>query len=184
MARYTVFVDGISKGFAATGLRVGWAVGPVDVISRMSAVLGHVGAWAPRAEQFATVGLLDNPEAIRRYETGYQHELQERLDLLHHGLQAMKQRGLPVDSIPPMGAIYLTARINPFGRRSPGGSELRTNDEVRRWLLEAAGIAVIAFQAFGSTEDEGWFRLSVGAASIPEIEAALPRLEAALRQLA
>ncbi len=44
MARYTVFVDGISKAFAATGLRVGWTVGPVDLVSRMSAVLGHVGA--------------------------------------------------------------------------------------------------------------------------------------------
>jgi aspartate aminotransferase len=184
MARYTVFVDGISKGFAATGLRVGWAVGPVDVISRMSAVLGHVGAWAPRAEQYATVGLLDDPAAIDRYEATFQRELRERLDLLHEGLQAMKREGLPVDSIPPMGAIYLTARIHPFGRRAPGGSELHTNDDVRRWLLEAAGIAVIAFQAFGSTEDEGWFRLSVGAVSIPEVEAALPRLAAALRQLA
>ncbi|HEY0513119.1 MAG TPA: aminotransferase class I/II-fold pyridoxal phosphate-dependent enzyme [Thermoanaerobaculia bacterium] len=176
MARYTLFVDGISKGFAATGLRVGWGVGPVDVISRMSAVLGHVGAWAPRAEQVATVGLLDDPAAIHQFETVFQRELQDRLDLLHHGLQAMKARGLPVDSIPPMGAIYLTARIHPFG------GELRTNEEVRRWLLEAAGIGVVPFQAFGSTEDAGWFRLSVGAVSRADIEAALPRLEAALRR--
>jgi aspartate aminotransferase len=182
MARYTVFVDGISKGFAATGLRVGWAVGPVDVISRMSAVLGHVGAWAPRAEQVATVGLLDDPEAIRQFETVFQRELQARLDRLHAGLQAMKQRGLPVDSIPPMGAIYLTARIHPFGRRTAAG-ELRTNDEIRRWLLEASGIGVVPFQAFGSTEDDGWFRLSVGAVSLADIDAALPRLETALRQL-
>src|SRR5262249_11302171 len=51
MRDYTVFVDGISKPFAATGLRVGWAAGPVDVIQAMSNLLGHVGAWAPRAEQ-------------------------------------------------------------------------------------------------------------------------------------
>jgi aspartate aminotransferase len=184
MARYTLFVDGISKGFAATGVRLGWGVGPVDVIARISAVLGHVGAWAPRAEQVATVGLLDDPEGIRRYEEAFQAGLWQRLDLLHRGLQGMKERGLPVDSIPPMGAIYLTARIRPFGRRVPGGGgELRTNDDVRRWLLEAAGIGVVPFQAFGSTEDEGWFRLSVGAVSVAEVEAALPRLEAALRQL-
>ena len=184
MARYTVFVDGISKGFAATGLRVGWAVGPVDVISRMSAVLGHVGAWAPHAEQIATVTMLDDVEAVRVYEEGFHRELQQRLDLLHQGLQGMKGRGLPVDSIPPMGAIYLTSRIHPFGRRTPEGGELRTNGDVRRWLLESAGIGVVPFQAFGCTDDEGWFRLSVGAVSIPEIEAALPRLEAALGQLA
>jgi len=187
MARYTLFVDGISKGFAATGLRLGWGVGPVDVMSRISAVLGHIGAWAPRAEQVATVALLDDPEGIRRYEEAFQAGLWQRLDLLHRGLQGMKERGLPVDSIPPMGAIYLTARIRPFGRRAAGpdggGRELRTNDDVRRWLLEAAGIGVVPFQAFGSTEDEGWFRLSVGAVSVAEVEAALPRLEAALRQL-
>jgi aspartate aminotransferase len=183
MARYTLFVDGISKAFAATGVRVGWGVGPVDVVNRMSAVLGHVGAWAPRAEQVATVGLLDDPEGIARYEARFQRELWARLDLLHRGLQGMKERGLPVDSIPAMGAIYLTARIRPFGRRVPGGGELRTNDDVRRWLLEAAGIGVVPFQAFGSNEDEGWFRLSAGAVSVADVEAALPRLEAALRQL-
>jgi aspartate aminotransferase len=178
MARYTVFVDGISKAFAATGLRVGWGIGPVDVISRMSAVLGHVGAWAPRAEQVATVGLLDDPEAIRAYEAVFLGQLQLRLDRLHAGIQAMKGRGLPVESIPPMGAIYLTARIHPFGKT------LRTNDDVRRYVLEEAGIGLVPFQAFGSTEDEGWFRLSVGAASPTEIEAALPRLEEALLRLA
>lgn len=47
MAPYTVFVDGISKAFAATGLRVGWAVGPTDVIERMAAILTHVGAGHP-----------------------------------------------------------------------------------------------------------------------------------------
>jgi aspartate aminotransferase len=62
---YTVYIDGISKAFAATGLRVGWSVGPADVIERMSALLGHVGAWAPRAEQVATVQLLDDPSAIK-----------------------------------------------------------------------------------------------------------------------
>jgi aspartate aminotransferase len=95
----------------------------------------------------------------------------------------MKSRGLPVDSIPPMGAIYLTARLHPFGRRTPEGEEIRTNSQVRRYILEAAGIGVVQFQAFGSTEDEGWFRLSVGAVSPDEIAAALPRLEEALLRL-
>jgi aspartate aminotransferase len=183
MARYTLFVDGISKSFAATGLRVGWGVGPVDVISRMSALLGHVGAWAPRAEQVATVAMLDDPAGLRAFHDVFLRGLQVRLDRLHHGFQAMKGRGLPVDSIPPMGAIYLSARIHPFGRRTPSGEELRTNDGVRRYILEAAGIGVVPFQAFGMTEDEGWFRLSAGAASPADIDAALPRLEEALLRL-
>ncbi|HWM93881.1 MAG TPA: aminotransferase class I/II-fold pyridoxal phosphate-dependent enzyme [Thermoanaerobaculia bacterium] len=183
MARYTLFVDGLSKAFAATGLRVGWGLGPMDVMSRMSAVLGHIGAWAPRAEQVATVELLNDPEGIREYQAELKRGIQARLDRLHQGFQAMKERGLPVESIPPMGAIYLTARIHPFGRRTSSGSELRTNSEVRKFVLEEAGIGVVPFQAFGSTEDEGWFRLSVGAVSLEEIDAALPRLEAALGRL-
>jgi aspartate aminotransferase len=183
MARYTLFVDGISKAFAATGLRVGWSVGPVDVIEKMSNVLGHIGAWAPRAEQVATIALLDDAEGTRKFHSRFLAEIGQRLDLLHAGFQAAKGRGLPVDSVPPMGAIYLTARIHPFGLRPPHGVELRTNDDIRRYILAAAGIGIVPFQAFGATADDGWFRLSVGAVSPAEIEAALPRLEAALAVL-
>jgi len=183
MARYTVFVDGISKAFAATGLRVGWAVGPVDVIRQMSAVIGHVGAWAPRPEQVATVELLDDPRAIRDYHRGFLSGVEARLDLLHRGFQALKSEGLPVDSIPPMGAIYLTVRIVPFGQTTPSGQVLRTNEDVRKYVLTDAGIGIVPFQAFGVPGDDGWFRLSVGAVSEGDIKAALPRLAAAMGAL-
>lgn len=62
LAPYVIFVDGISKAFAATGVRVGWSAGPQDIISRMSAIITHVGAWAPRAEQLATAELLQKPD--------------------------------------------------------------------------------------------------------------------------
>jgi aspartate aminotransferase len=184
MARYTLLVDGISKPFAATGLRVGWAVGPVDVISRMAAILGHVGAWAPRPEQVATVALLDDAAAIRDFHAIFKRDVRARLDLLHDWFQSSKAGGLPVESIPPMGAIYLTARIHPFGRRTPAGEVLETNDQVRRFVLDSAGVAVVPFQAFGATGDDGWFRLSVGAVGEQDIVSALPRLESALRSLA
>jgi aspartate aminotransferase len=183
IARYTIFVDGISKAFAATGLRVGWAVGPTDVIGRMSAVLGHVGAWAPRPEQVATAALLDDASGIRAFHTTFKRNVQARLARLHQGLQALKAAGLPVESVPPMGAIYLTARLHPFGRRTPSGAVLRTNEDVRRFVLQAAGIGLVPFQAFGALDEDGWFRLSVGAVSEPDIEAALPRLATALGSL-
>ena len=76
VAPYTLFVDGISKAFAATGLRVGWAVGPPFLISRMKDFLGHVGAWAPRPEQVATAELFADPAlvhcALRRDPRGHQ----------------------------------------------------------------------------------------------------------------
>jgi aspartate aminotransferase len=183
MTRYTIYVDGISKCFAATGLRVGWAVGPADVISRMSAVLGHVGAWAPRAEQLATVELLDDAAAMSAYLETFKRGIEARLVRLHAGFQEMKAAGLPADSIPPMGAIYLTARIHPFGRRAPQGAAIVTNEDVRRYVLEASGIGIVPFQAFDFPYDDGWFRLSVGAASEADIAAALPRLASALGAL-
>ncbi|MFN8059636.1 MAG: aminotransferase class I/II-fold pyridoxal phosphate-dependent enzyme [Vicinamibacterales bacterium] len=183
MARYTLFVDGISKAFAATGVRVGWAIGPTDIIDRMSAILTHAGAWAPRAEQVAVVDLLEDPEAVREFLRSFRRDLQDRLTLLHDGIQSLAQLGLAVDSIPPMGAIYLTARLHPFGKRTPDGRELRTNDDIRTYLLDKAAVAVVPFQAFGVEGDQGWFRLSVGATSKGDIEQAIPRLAEALRAL-
>jgi aspartate aminotransferase len=183
MARYTIFVDGISKAFAATGVRVGWSVGPVDVIERMSAILGHVGAWAPRAEQVATAALLDDAAGRAEYNATFLSGIRRRLDVTYQALAAMKAKGLPVDVIAPMGAIYLSARIHPFGKRTREGNVLNTNEEVRAWILAAAQIGIIPFQAFGVPDDAGWFRLSVGAVSEAQIAEAMPRLEAALATL-
>ncbi|PRP99009.1 Aspartate aminotransferase [Enhygromyxa salina] len=184
MARWTVFVDGISKAFAATGVRVGWSVGPVDVIQRMSAFLGHVGAWAPRAEQLATVAMLEDPAAVAEFHAGFKAGVLSRLRRLYRGLRELREAGLPVDAIAPMGAIYLTVRVHPFGKTTPEGKTLETNEDVRKYLLDAARVAVVPFQAFGTGDaGQGWFRLSVGAVGEQEIDDALPRVGAALKAL-
>jgi aspartate aminotransferase len=180
VAPYTVYVDGISKAFAATGVRVGWVVGPQDIMNSMNHFLGHVGTWAPRAEQVATAKLLAVPNEIATYTTDLKAGVRRRLDALYAGIMAMRADGLPVDATAPMGAIYLSARFALNGKRTPDGQVLRTNDEVRRYLLNAAGFAVVPFQAFGVREDTGWFRLSVGAVSIADIERVLPALRQAI----
>ena len=147
----------------------------------MSALLAHMGAWAPRAEQVGTVTLLDDAAAIRSFHATFLSGVQARLDRLHAGLQALKAEGLPVDSIAPMGAIYLTARIHPFGRTTPDGTTLTTNEQVRQYILKSSHVAAVPFKAFGSKEEDGWFRLSVGAVSEQDLADALPRLAAALR---
>jgi aspartate aminotransferase len=108
-------------------------------------------------------------------------KVKERLDALHGGFAAMGREGLPVEVIAPQGAIYLSARFNLFGR-TVRGVTVATNDEIRRILLEGAGLAVVPFQAFGLKGDTGWFRLSVGAVSMGDIEAALPRLRGLLAE--
>jgi aspartate aminotransferase len=183
MARYTVFVDGVSKAFAATGVRVGWTAGPPDVIDRMSGLLGHVGAWAPRPEQVAVARLLDDDAAIDAWHGRMKPAIEARLTALHAGLAALSAAGLPVRTIPPRAAIYLTAQFDLLGRRTPAGDVLSCGEDIRRYLLAEAGLAMVPFSAFGASDDSGWCRLSVGAVSPEDIADLLPRLEAALRAL-
>jgi aspartate aminotransferase len=60
---------------------------------------------------------------------------------------------------------------------------LTTNEQVRSWILSAAQIGMVPFQAFGVPDESGWYRLSVGAVSEKQIAEAMPRLEAALQTL-
>jgi len=171
-AQYTIVVDGISKAFAATGLRVGWTVAPPHVVARMRDILGHIGAWAPRPEQIAVAKFLGMGEEIDGFHAYMIRELQLRLDLLYNGVESMRSEGLPVRAIAPQGAIYLSVQFKLAGR---------SNEDIRKLLLDQAGFAVVPFQAFGSKKDDGWFRLSVGAVSPAEIEAGLRRVREALR---
>lgn len=175
VAPYTLLLDAISKSFCATGMRVGWGVMPPAVRRRMADILGHVGAWAPKAEQVAAAALLDAPAAMGAFQSTMKARVKERLDALHGAFAAMSREGLPVEVIAPQGAIYLSVRFDLFGR-SIRGRTIATNDDIRRLLLEAAGLAVVPFQAFGLQGDTGWFRLSVGAVSMADIASVLPRL--------
>ena len=58
---------------------------------------------------------------------------------------------------------------------------LQGSEDVRQYLLGAAGMAIVPFSAFGATEESGWCRLSIGAVSLEDIAVLLPRLAAALR---
>ena len=178
-APYVVMLDAISKSLAATGLRVGWLVAAPAVTQRMSDLLGHVGAWAPKAEQVATAAFLDDAEAFDSFRREMHQRLRARLELLHRGLSAMRQKGLPVEAIEPEGTLYLSARFDLLGR-SADGQEIRSNEDIRRLLLRGAGIGVVPFQAFGLEREDGWFRLSVGGVTVRAIEEGLARLEALL----
>ncbi|MBI3817139.1 MAG: aminotransferase class I/II-fold pyridoxal phosphate-dependent enzyme [Planctomycetes bacterium] len=179
-APYVIFVDAISKSFCATGLRVGWIVGPAAIVSRMRDVVGHVGAWAPRAEQVASAKLLENFEIADAFHTKMLEQVSLRLEASYQGIEKLRARGVPVEAVPPQGAIYLTIRFNLIGKPVPGSAGVfKTNEEIREFLLDKAGFALVPFQAFGVREDSGWFRLSVGAVSLAEIQAAFGRLEKA-----
>lgn len=183
LAPYTVYVDGMSKVFAATGVRVGWGFGPTAVMARMRAILSHVGAWSPKAEQVAAARYLADTAAVDADIDGLRTAIASRLRGFHEGFLALREAGLPVDAIPPAGAMYLTVRIDPRGRRRPDGQRLDTMADVGRYLLDEAGVALVPFSAFGAPAETPWFRLSVGTVREGDVAAILGNLRAALERL-
>lgn len=183
IAPYTVYVDAISKAFAGTGLRVGWGVVPPYLQGKFKALIGHMGAWAPRPVQLATADFLQDGEAMGAYLETFRGQIQNRLDAIYNTFKAMENDGLPVTAIPPQGAIYLSVRCELIGKTLPDGTVVKSNEDVRLYLLHEARVAVVPFRAFGLEGETGWFRMSIGAVSQADLEAAMARLEKAIRAI-
>ena len=183
MRSYTIFIDAISKVFAATGVRVGWSMGPALIINKMKAILGHVGAWAPMAEQKAVAKFLGRKKEIESYLTHFKSALEERLRGIHAGFIKLKNEGLPVDCIAPEAAIYLTIKVDAVGRKTPDGKILANQADVTAYILNNAGLAVVPFYAFGSSRSNPWYRLSVGTCKKEEINEMIEKLGDALKKL-
>lgn len=183
MRDYTIFIDGGSKCFAATGVRVGWGFGPLNIISKMKAIVGHMGAWSPKAEQVATSKFLNAVASVDEFLTDFKAQVKTSLDTLYNGLMSLKAEGFAIEAIPPMGAIYLTIKIDYVGKTTPEGEVLDTPAKLNFYLIKEANMALVPFSAFG-TEDMCWYRASVGACSAEEISNKIPQLKSALSKLA
>jgi aspartate aminotransferase len=180
---YTIYIDGTSKCFAATGVRVGYAFGPTLVMDKMKSILGHIGAWAPKAEQMAMAEFLQNASAVNSFMDKFKPQIQESLDVLYNGFQELKSEGFDVDAIEPMGAIYLSVKIDLAGKTTPDNKLMQTSQDITFYVLHEAKLALVPFSAFGSSRDLNWFRLSVGGASLNDIKDSLSRLRKALEKL-
>lgn len=181
--QYTVYIDGASKCFAATGVRVGWGFAPDNIISKMRAIVSHIGAWAPKAEQIATAKFLTQKDDLNAYLSSFKSKIQTSLDALYKGIQQLKSEGFKVDAVSPMGAIYLTVKVDYVGKTTPDGDLLKTSSDINFYLIKEAKAAFVPFSAFGTDENVNWFRASVGACSLEDIIAMLPRLKNALQKL-
>lgn len=180
---YVIYIDGISKCLSATGVRVGWAFGPENVIGKMKSILGHIGAWAPKAEQVAVAKYFKDATLVDQYLTSFKKQVQNSLDALYNGFQELKSAGFAVDAVIPMGAIYLTLKIDYIGKTTPEGQVLKNSADVNFYLIKQAQVALVPFSAFGTDETVNWFRASVGGCSLKDIENMIPRIKAALTQL-
>ncbi len=183
MKEYTIFIDAVSKVFAATGVRVGWSMGPATLINKMKAILTHIGAWAPMAEQKAVAHYLDNRTAIKKYLAHFKSEIEERLQRIYAGFVLLREEGYAVDAIAPEAAIYLTIKLELAGSKTAEGTLLETQADVTAYLLNKAGLAVVPFYAFGAPKNSPWYRLSVGTCKKEEIAEMVEKLKEALQLL-
>lgn len=183
MREYTLFVDGISKSLAATGVRVGWTMGSKFVINKIKSILTHVGAWAPKAEQLATAKYLNELSLYDTYLNHIKSEINARLLGFYNGIQSLKSVGHKVDAIAPEAAIYLTVQFALHGLKTETGAVLETTQDVTKYILDEAKVAIVPFYAFGSSNDSNWYRLSVGTCKLEDVDGVISNLKAALEKL-
>lgn len=183
MAQYTIFIDGISKALAATGVRVGWSFGPKKIIEKMKSILGHIGAWAPKAEQVATGKYLKDENTVNTFLKEINEKVNDRLVSFYKGFEDLKKEGFKVDVIAPQAAIYLTVRFNLHGLKTESGAVLKTTKNITQYLLDEAKVAIVPFSAFGTSEDSSWYRLSVGTCKLEEVDSIISNLRNALKKL-
>jgi aspartate aminotransferase len=183
MKAFTIYIDAISKVFAATGVRVGWAMGPSVILSKMKAILTHIGAWAPMAEQKAVAQYLTKDQNIDRFLTSFRLEIELRLRNIYNELMRLKSDGLPVDAIAPEGAIYLTIKIDLAGKKTQNGTVLKSQSDVTEYLLNEAKLAIVPFYAFGASKTSPWYRLSVGTCKKEGIGEMVLQLRKALEKI-
>lgn len=183
MRPYTIFVDGISKSLAATGVRVGWSMGPKPIIDKMKAILSHIGAWAPKAEQIATARYLNTSEKYLSFIELQKEKIGSRLNAFYKGFQTLKSEGFEVDVISPQAAIYLTVQFALHGKKTKEGKTLETTADITQYLLEEAKLGIVPFYAFGSDKNSSWYRLSVGTCKLQEIDLVIEQLRKALNKL-
>lgn len=158
MKERSVVINGFSKSYAMTGWRLGYAVGPKEIIKQMIKVHQYLIMSAPTTSQYAAIEALRNgDEDVAKMRESYD----ERRRFL---VKELREMGMPC--FEPMGAFYVFPNISCFGM---------TSEEFAKTLLEKEHVAVVPGSAFG-TCGEGFLRISY-AYSIEDLKKALVKIQ-------
>jgi len=152
-------------------------------MDKMKSILGHMGAWAPKAEQVAVAKYLKKEKSVDTYLDEICEKVSERLTAFHSGFQSLKKEGFKVDSITPQAAIYLTVQFAFHGKKTADGKILESTKDVTKYILDEGKLAIVPFYAFGSSEESNWYRLSVGTCKVEDAEQIISLLRNALKKL-
>ncbi|KMN23324.1 pyridoxal phosphate-dependent aminotransferase [Pseudomonas helleri] len=143
LAARTLTMNGVSKAYAMTGWRIGFATGPRWLLEAMEKLQGQQTSGACSVSQQAALAALEGPkDFIGQSRTAFQG----RRDMLVEQLNATP--GL--ECATPAGAFYVFANCaGLLGRTSAGGRVLHTDEDVAHALLDEANVAVVPGSAFG-----------------------------------
>jgi aspartate aminotransferase len=163
----TLTMNGVSKAYAMTGWRIGYAAGPEAIIKGMAAVMGHSTSNPCSISQYASVEALDGPQD---FIPANQKLFEGRRNLV----VSMLNRAPGLTCPTPEGAFYVyPSCVDLIGRRTPGGAVIASDEDFARELLEAEGVAVVHGAAFGTSP---CFRISY-ATSNALLEEACTRIQ-------
>ena len=163
----TLTMNGVSKAYAMTGWRIGYAAGPIPLIKAMDMIQGQQTSGACTIAQWAAVEALNGPQD---FVAKNKKVFQGRRDLVVSMLNQAKGITCPV----PEGAFYVYPSCEKLiGAKAPSGKTIATDEDFVTELLEAEGVAVVHGSAFGLGPN---FRISY-AASDELLEEACIRIQ-------
>jgi len=166
-------INGVSKTYAMTGWRIGYAAGPADLINAMATLQSQSTSNASSVGQAAALAALSGDQSfVKESVVIYQQRRDRCLDLINgiEGLSCLK----------PDGAFYLYVNCGALiGKRTPAGQVLATDTDVVMYLLESQGVAVVAGTAYGLAP---FFRMSI-ATDLETLEQGCSRIATAVAAL-
>jgi aspartate aminotransferase len=169
----TLAINGVSKTYAMTGWRIGWAAGPKELIRALDTLLSQAAGNACSVSQAAAAAALDGDQSFVAESVA---TYRARRDKTAAGINAIPGLACRL----PEGAFYLYINCaGVIGRTTPDGRSLDTDGDVVLYLLERAGVAVVAGAAYGLSP---YFRLSI-ATALDTLDEGVARIAAAVADL-
>ena len=164
----TIIVDGMSKSYAMTGWRVGWAIAPLEIAKAMTRAQSHITSNVNSIAQYASLAALTERENSEKFISEMHDTFEARRNA---AIERLYER--QISFIRPCGAFYILADISKLlGKTSAGGKKIDNSFDFADALLTENGVAVVPGAAFGA---EGYVRLSY-ASDIPSIEKGIDKL--------
>jgi len=168
----TIVVNGLSKAYAMTGWRIGYAAGPRDIVKAMTNIQSQSTSNPTSIAQKAAVAALRGPQESVGIMCA---EFDRRRAILVEGLNALEG----VSCRTPTGAFYAFPRVSQVYGKKAGSRPINSSLDLAVYLLESASVALVHGEPFG---DDRYIRISY-ATSLESIREALRRIRRALGKL-